>query len=172
MRRKGTDMVVVFADLAGFTAFTEAHGDLAAMRAAARFALRAMQVGRRAGLRPIKTLGDGVLMIGDEPRAALRAARRLTEMFDGSDGSPAAHVGIHSGEVIEQDGDVFGRAVNLAAKLAAAAPPAQVLVTHQLASAAAELNDCEVEALGERQVNGLPNPIPLYAIHCDHGSAA
>jgi adenylate cyclase len=165
-------VVVVFADLAGFTAFAERVGDLEATKTASRFALRAMQIGRRHGLRPVKTLGDAVLFIGAEGVAALKAAVALVERFDGGDGTPPVHVGIHSGEVIEQDGDVFGSAVNLAARLVSLALPRQVLVTEALAGSAELDGEAETVSLGQHALRGLGRSVEIFEIRKKEGSAA
>ena len=162
-------MIVVFADLAGFSSYTERHGDQTAATTAARFALAAMQIGRRHRLRPIKTLGDAVLFVGDDAEAALRAAKALIARFDGSDGCPPAHVGAHAGEVVEQDGDVFGGTVNLAAHLASAAEPGEVLVTSELASMASDTKGLRKVS---RHMHGATRPLDLYRLTNEAGTAA
>jgi adenylate cyclase len=164
-------VVVVFADLAGFTAFAERVGDFEATRAASRFVLRAMQIGRRHGLRPVKTLGDAVLFVGAEGVAALKAAVALVERFDGGDGTPPVHVGIHSGDVIEQDGDVYGGAVNLAARLVSLARPRQVLVTETVAGSAKFAGEAETVSLGQHALRGLGRSIELFEVKRKEGSA-
>ncbi|MDQ3645614.1 MAG: adenylate/guanylate cyclase domain-containing protein [Actinomycetota bacterium] len=164
-------MIVVFADLAGFTSYAERHGDRTAAVIASRFALQAMQIGRRHGLRPIKTLGDGVLFVGSDPGRALEAVGELVSRFDGSDGCPPVHVGAHAGDVIELDGDIFGRVVNLAAHLAAATEPAHALVTEVLADGAPEHRG-RLVPLGPQTVRGLDRPIDLYGLGYTQGDAA
>ena len=162
-------MIVVFADLAGFSSYTERHGNRTAAATAARFALAAMQIGRRHRLRPIKTLGDAVLFVGEDAGAALSAARALIARFDGSDGCPPAHVGAHAGEVIEQDGDVFGGTVNLAAHLATAAAPGEVLVTAELARMAPDTTGFRKVS---RRMRGGARLLDLYGLTNGTGTAA
>lgn len=164
-------MVVVFADLAGFTAYAESHGDVSASRAALRFSLAAMQIGRRHRLRPIKTLGDAVLMVGSDCAAAVAAARAVVGRFDGRDGTPPAHVGVHVGPVVEQDGDVFGQTVNVAARLSAAAEPGHVLVTREVTQACAE-PPSQFRELGPRHLRGISRPLELFDLPAGQGSAA
>ena len=161
-------MVVVYADLAGFSAYTERHGNATAAATAARFALSAMQIGRRHRLRPIKTLGDAVLFVGEDAGAALQAARALIARFDGSDGCPRAHVGAHVGEVVEQDGDIFGGAVNLASHLATAAAPGEVLVTGELARQAPDT--VGFRKVSRRMREGTPH-VDLFGLTNGSGTA-
>src|SRR5512146_1494066 len=99
----------------GFTARTEAHGDENAARLATRFA----ELTREAlgpGDRLIKTLGDAVLVtsIGAEPGIAL--IENLLGLAAGEPDFPNLRAGLHHGPAILRDNDVFGAAVNLAAR--------------------------------------------------------
>jgi class 3 adenylate cyclase/YHS domain-containing protein len=126
-----------FVDLAGFTALTEQHGDFDAADMATRFAALA-----RAALGPddrlIKTLGDAVLVTSPTPGEALDLVDRLFSSAEGDRRLPAMRAGLHHGAAIERDGDVFGAAVNLAARVAAEAYAGEVLVTGEVAEAARE----------------------------------
>ena len=70
----------------------------------------------------MKWLGDGVMFYFREPRDAVLAAVEMVEVV-GSQGLPPAHVGIHVGPVVFQEGDYFGRTVNLASRIAEYARP-------------------------------------------------
>jgi adenylate cyclase len=76
-------------------------------------------------------------------------------------GLPPAHVGLHAGPVVFQDGDYFGRTVNLAARIAAHAGPGQVLVSDQVV---AECPDGPVafEPIGRVPLKGVTDPVPLH----------
>ena len=126
-----------FADLAGFTALTEEHGDFDAADVATRFAALA-----RGALGPddrlIKTIGDAVLVTSPEPGAALELVERLLAAAVAEKALPALRVGLHHGPAIERDGDVFGASVNLAARVAAEAYAGEVLATAAVAAVARE----------------------------------
>jgi adenylate cyclase len=74
---------------------------------------------------------------------------------------PPAHVGLHAGPVVFQDGDYFGRTVNLAARIAGHAGPGQVLVSDQVV---AECPDGRVafEPIGPVPLKGVADPVPLH----------
>jgi adenylate cyclase len=76
-------------------------------------------------------------------------------------GLPPAHVGIHAGPIVVQDGDYFGRTVNLAAWIAAHAGAGQVLVTDEVV-AAAEPDGVRFEALGPVRLKGFTRPVRLH----------
>ena len=83
------------------------------------------------GGRAVKWLGDGVMLHFPNPGPGVAAA---LDMVDGvaDAGLPPAHVGLHAGPVIFQEGDYYGRTVNLAARIAGYAQPGQVLVSQAL----------------------------------------
>jgi adenylate cyclase len=76
-------------------------------------------------------------------------------------GLPPAHVGLHAGPVVFQDGDYFGRTVNLAARIAGHAGPGQVLVSDQVV---AQCTDGAVtfEPIGPVSLKGVADPVPLH----------
>ena len=126
-----------FVDLAGFTALTEEQGDFDAADVATRFAALARDA-LGAGDRLIKTIGDAVLVTSPEPGDALDFVERLLAAAVADKRLPALRVGLHHGPAIERDGDVFGAAVNLAARVVAEAYAGEVLATAAVAEVAKE----------------------------------
>lgn len=107
-----------FVDMAGFTALTEAQGDEDAADLATMFA----DITRAAlapGDRLIKTIGDAVLITSPDAAAGLSLIERLLTEAAAEARLPTLRAGLHHGEAVERDGDVFGAAVNLAARVAA-----------------------------------------------------
>jgi adenylate cyclase len=74
---------------------------------------------------------------------------------------PPAHVGIHTGPVIAQDGDVYGRTVNLAARIAAYAQAGQVVVSGDTVRRSGD-GQVRFEPLGPVGLKGVGEPLPLY----------
>ena len=118
---------VLFADLSGFGALTEAEGDVAAAEVAMRFV--ALARGSLAeGARLLKTLGDGVLIVAPDLDGARATAHRLRELVREERSLPPVRIGICGGSVVWRDGDVFGATVNRAARLADDALPWEIEV--------------------------------------------
>jgi adenylate cyclase len=83
--------------------------------------------------RVIKTIGDEILFVTDDPRAAAEIALRVTERgADEDDRFPPVRAGIAYGDVVSRLGDVFGPTVNIAARLTSVARPGTVLVDRGL----------------------------------------
>ena len=83
--------------------------------------------------RVIKTIGDEILFVADDPRAAAEVALQMTERGAGEDDRfPEVRAGIAYGDVVSRLGDVFGPTVNIAARLTSVARPGTVLVDRGL----------------------------------------
>ncbi len=126
-----------FIDLAGFTALTETQGDHDAADIAGRFAeLTRAALGTSDRL--IKTIGDAVLVASATPGDALDLVERLLTSSASDKTLPQLRAGFHHGPAVERDGDVFGAAVNLAARVSAEAYAGEVLATDAVAAAASD----------------------------------
>ncbi|MGF2075916.1 adenylate/guanylate cyclase domain-containing protein, partial [Enterococcus casseliflavus] len=81
---------------------------------------------RQRGGSSIRWLGDGGMFHFREPAAAVEAGLDMVKRSPAI-GLPPAHIGIHAGPVIFQDGDVYGRTVNIASRLASVAQAGEVV---------------------------------------------
>jgi adenylate cyclase len=149
-----------FLDLTGYTRLTEERGDEAAADLAARLANLVRQCSQEHGGTPVKWLGDGVMFYFREPAAAVLAALDMVEAVGRHD-LPPAHVGIHAGPVIFQDGDYFGRTVNLAARIAEYARPGEVLVSQEVVDAA-DGGPVSFVEIGPVELKGVPGTLRLH----------
>jgi class 3 adenylate cyclase len=103
-----------------------------------------------------------VLLRFPSAAAAADATLALLEGL-GPAGLPTGHAGIHAGPIIVRDGDIFGRTVNLASRLADVAEPGQLVA----ASAIAGLLDGErhaTEPIGAAQLQGIDGPVEIVRI--------
>jgi adenylate cyclase len=118
----------------------------------------------------VKTLGDAVLIVTASPDDALDIAAELVAAIDAIDHYPSVSAGIHLGQVVEHDGDVFGRAVNLAARTAAHARPGQVLCTAALVERLHADRRTQLLPLGVVRFPNIPETVALHALR--HGDEA
>lgn len=148
------DLIVVMVDLVGFVTFTEAHGDDAGLRAALELgAIVDDELTRQSG-RVVKHLGDGVmgtLPAGVDPIGPLRAIAGRCERSDGSGWRIRAAA--RHGRVIAHGGDVYGRDVNLTARMCGAARPGQAVLSGFVGT--------DLEPL---DVRGLSEPVPVHRV--------
>jgi adenylate cyclase len=162
-RRVDRPPAVCFLDITGYTRLTEERGDEAAADLAARLAGLVRRSAQEHRGTPVKWLGDGVMFYFREPADAVLAALDMVEVV-GRQGLPPAHVGIHAGPVIFQEGDYFGRTVNLAARIAEYARPGEVLVSQEVLDAA-EGGPVRFTEIGPVELKGVPGPLRLYTAH-------
>jgi adenylate cyclase len=152
---------VCFLDLTGYTRLTEERGDEAAADLAARLAGLVRRSSREHGGTAVKWLGDGVMFYFREPGDAVLAAVEMVAVV-GSHDLPPAHIGIHAGPVIFQDGDYFGRTVNIAARIAEYARPGEVLVSQEVVDAA-DRRPVTFTEIGPVELKGVSRSLRLHA---------
>lgn len=154
---------LLFADVSGSTRLFELRGDVEARRLIALVLDTLSDITRRHDGRVIKTIGDEIMCAFPGPRdgldAALAMQRRMASDARFTSENLAIRVGLHHGDVLlEDDGDVFGDAVNTAARMASQAKREQIVTT---ASTVEGLRGYECRDLGEVRVNGKIHPIPI-----------
>jgi class 3 adenylate cyclase/YHS domain-containing protein len=158
-----TDATFVFADIAGFTALTEAHGDQEAADLVDRFcrAVRS-ELPACAGTH-VKTIGDAVMLRIPDPADAVPLGLRIVHDLLAGHGAPAVRVGMHHGPAIERDGDFYGAAVNLAARISAAAVAGEVLLSAQTAALVPAPAGIAYAARGRQELRNVREPVELVA---------
>lgn len=155
----------VFADLAGYSALTEAHGDESAADTAAAFtrAVRALMADY--GGEEVKTIGDALLLRVPGAADALHLAARIVSDQGARHQALGVRVGMHTGNAVCRDGDWFGAAVNLAARIADLAQAGEVLLSDATRQAAgAAVLPGQVLGRGRRTVKNMSEPVELYAL--------
>jgi len=157
----GNAQTFIFADLAGFTALTEAHGDARAAEVAGSFCQRVGELAGGMGAVLVKEIGDAALLRTHDAATAIELGLRILESEDERSDSPAVRIGMHTGSAVERGGDWFGAAVNVAARVAAIAAAGEVVLTDATADAAGLIEDVELERLGGRQLKNVLEPVEL-----------
>ena len=107
--------------------------------------------------RVIKTIGDEVMIVGSDPSALVDWAVGFQLL---QDQRPLPRIGIHAGGALYRDGDYYGRAVNLAARVGARATGGEVLVTREVRDAAGR--HLSLEAIGEVKLKGFGEATELF----------
>ena len=153
---------VCFLDITGYTRLTEERGDEAAADLATKLATLVRGSSREHDGQPVKWLGDGVMFYFPNPGDGVSAALDMVEGLPAA-GLPPAHVGIHAGPVVFQDGDYFGRTVNIAARIAEYARPGEVLVSQEVVEATV-LEGVDVTAIGPIELKGVSEPLSLHSV--------
>jgi class 3 adenylate cyclase len=162
--------VILFADIADSTALTERLGD-----AAFREKARALDDALRGSVRDYggtvidaKTLGDGIL--ATFPAASQAIAAALACAAAGERAGLPLHLGLHAGDVIRESDNVFGGAVNIAARISALAPPGEVLVSDVVRALARTSAGVTFDDRGEHALKGITDPQRVFAVTITPGA--
>jgi class 3 adenylate cyclase len=150
---------ICFFDVTGYSSLTEQRGDASAAEIAARVARVVQRESAEHDGRTIKWLGDGVMLFFPDPGAAVLAALDMMDAIE-REGLPPGHAGIHTGPVLFQEGDYFGRTVNAAARISDVAAPGQLLVSQDVVDTV-RLDGVVFDALGQVELKGVV-PMTLH----------
>jgi class 3 adenylate cyclase len=156
--------VILFADIVESTALTEQLGD-AAFRAKARELDTSLRgIIREAAGTPIegKLVGDGVLAVFTAARQAIECALRCNAASEPL--GLQLHLGIHAGDVIREGSNVYGGAVNVAARIAGASVPGEVLVSDTVRGLARTSAGVTFDDRGEYALKGVAEPQRLFEV--------
>jgi adenylate cyclase len=160
---------IAFLDLTGYTTVAEQRGDEAAAELAEGLASVVQEATQRHGCRPVKWLGDGVMFHFAAADRAILTSLDLVEETAKAISVPA-RIGINAGPVIVQEGDYFGRTVNIAARIADYARPNEVLVSEE-ARKSASVADVSFELIGDVPLKGVSTSVRLHKVTRSGGAS-
>jgi adenylate cyclase len=163
--RQERQPAMCFLDITGYTRLTQERGDSAAADLAERLRRIVSRTSVQHGGRPVKWLGDGVMFYFPDPGPAVLAALAMVEAVT-AEGLPPAHVGLHSGPVVFQDGDFYGQTVNMAARIGDYARPGEVLVSREVV----DVSDpalVKFREVGPVELKGVGGIVRLYSAEPD-----
>lgn len=152
-----------FADLCGFTRFSDFHGDDEAVRVLASFRESVREVATNHGIRVAKWLGDGAMLVGTDIASIAGAVVELLDRYELRDAHLPVRIGVAAGPVIVFEGDDYtGSCINLAARLCEAAEPNEVLATHDVGTLSPF--GIEVRDAGTRSIPGFSVPVEVVSL--------
>ena len=156
-------LTVLFADLTGSTRLYQTQGDVSAHKTVSQ-SLQCMKAAiERQGGQLLRTVGDASLASFEDTDAACSAAidiqRRHAIM------GLSVRVGFHVGEVIADSGDVYGNAVNLAARVAAFAETDEICTTGEAVARLSQVHRSNTHFLDNVEFKGVSQPMPVFRVH-------
>jgi adenylate cyclase len=147
-------VAIAFADLAGYTRFTEEEGEEEALSSVERF-VEGVTNTLPEDARVVKTIGDEVMVVGQDVGALVDWAVGFTLLFDER---PEPRIGVHYGTTLYRDGDYFGRDVNLTSRVVARARGGEVLVSDAVTDALHDARHLTFEEIGQVKLKGFAEP--------------
>lgn len=151
----GAQVVVGFADLVNFTAFSQRHSTAELAAAVDRFEALAYEHIPERGGRVIKMIGDEVMFTVDEPGAAADIALALVEAYGHEAQLTPVRVGMAFGPVLAWQGDLYGPTVNLASRLVNTAREGTVLAAEDLGAQLVGRDDLQLRHLRGERLKGI-----------------
>lgn len=162
----------VFADLAGFTALTEAHGDAESTELTHQFFGAVRELLGEYEAEEVKTIGDAVMLCVPSAGHAVRLAVRIAHGPGTQHGFPSIRIGMDTGAATERDGDWFGATVNTAARVSGAASGGEILLTEATRLAAGEVEGVQFSERGRQEFKNVSQPVLLHAAVAQGASIA
>jgi adenylate cyclase len=154
-------VAIAFADLAGYTRYVEEEGEEEALSYVERF-IDAVGDTLPEGARVVKTIGDEVMVVGQDVTAIVDWAVGFSRLY--ANERPAPRIGVNAGPVLYRDGDYFGREVNLASRVVARARGGEVLVTGQVLDEIRDDSHLQIDNIGQVKLKGFNEPRSLCRV--------
>jgi class 3 adenylate cyclase len=166
----------LFADLRGYTRFAATRGDRAAAELLDRYRTLVREALARHEGAEVRTEGDSFFVVFPSVSAAVRCALAIVNTArDAIAADPSqpieVGIGVHFGETIDTAEGSVGSAVNLAARLASAAGPNEVLVSEVVRSLTRTSSDLRMTSAGRRRLKGFAEPVHTYRASTAQGTA-
>src|SRR6185295_3706133 len=133
-----TPVTVLFSDIKGSTAYFERYGDIRGLAMVQRHNSLLFPIIEGCGGRVVKTIGDAIMAVFDDPKGAVQGAIGMQRVLEGDrilqPASEQIHikVGLHTGPCLVKDKDVYGDVVNVASRVQNQSEPDQILITEDL----------------------------------------
>jgi YVTN family beta-propeller protein len=155
---------VMFTDVEASTDITTRLGDdVAASLLATHNTIVLDQVAAYGG-RDVRSTGDGFLVVFDSPRAAVSCALSIQRELTESEHPVRVRIGLNAGEVLEDGGELFGAAINLAARVMDRADGGEVLTTDTVRQLAGTLTGASFRSRGRVALKGFDERQRLYEV--------
>ena len=163
-------LAVGFVDLVGYTAISQELDGTELAALVARFETVTYDTVARLGARLVKTIGDEVMFVSEDPEVGLQVALALTARTGRDDVLPRARAGVAFGPALAREGDYYGSVVNLAHRLVELGRPSSVIVSAELAGALGSHANFAFQRLRSRKLHGLGR-VEIY-VASESGAAA
>ncbi|MDY6972050.1 MAG: adenylate/guanylate cyclase domain-containing protein [Thermodesulfobacteriota bacterium] len=170
----GEDVTILFTDIVNYTAFVETYGDIDAKAMLQKHNRVAFPlIAKYRGL-IIKTIGDSIMASFGSPPDAVRAAIEIQDALanlkeHNENRKIRVRIGINRGTALRDGKDLFGDAVNVAARIEPKAKPGQILVSKSVYEAVRDIDDIVCCYYGKEPAKGKSAPLELYRVLLDDG---
>ena len=170
IQRRRKTVVVLFADLKGSVSFFQEKGTLVARNWVLNlYRMLSSSIDAHRGTH-IKNIGDAILAVFDDPHEAAMAALKMQEDLEAHNGRTKEEdhyylrIGMNMGQVLFEEGDVFGNAVNIASRVQSLAPPEHIYITRCLYEEIRYDKGICFKLIGDEQLKGVKEKTGIYEV--------
>ena len=165
---QGQPLTILFADVSGSTKLFETRGNLEARRLVSAVLNALAEVTQQHGGRVIKTIGDEIMCTFPGPMQGILGAidmqKRVAQDPDFALENLAIRIGLHHGDTLMEDNDVYGDAVNTAARMASLAKREQIITTAATVKLLTNAGMLRTRSMGQARVAGKQKPIDIVDV--------
>ena len=159
----------MFTDVVGYTSLTQRDESLAMQLLSEQRNLVRPSVSRHGG-REVKTIGDAFLVEFDSALEAVRCAVDIQHSLHdlnstrSSENGVELRIGIHLGDVIHSQNDVYGDAVNVASRIEPLASPGGICMSQQVHDHVKNRSDFQMVSLGKKNLKNVAEPVEIFRV--------
>ena len=160
---------IMFTDMVGYTKVSQSdEGRAISLLDDQRGIVRELL--QQYGGREVKTIGDAFLVEFSSSLSAVNCAVAIQESVRRRNSEQpvenqiSLRVGVHLGEVLERNGDIYGDAVNVASRIEPLAPPGGICVSRQVHEMVSNKSNLMFKSLGRRELKNVPEPLEVYSL--------
>ena len=156
------ERAILLADVSGSTPLYERYGDAEASRLVFECVAGMQRIATEQGGEFVRSKGDDVLCLFANPDEAIVAAKAI--LNQGAQGAVSVHAGLHWGTVLYRGNELFGNAVNVAARLSSQAKENEVLISRTLVNRVSPGESQSLRSIGEITLRGTDVPTEIFAL--------
>ena len=161
--KAGAQHTFLFADLVGYTSFTERVGDEAAADVAVAFQTAAAHLAGDYRCEVVKRLGDAIMVRGDDAGRVVALALQIARELSEEGWCPPLRMGVHSGTAVRRSGDWYGATVNIAARLADSAAAGEVLISAATRTCLSMRDGMTIADRGAQRFKNVGSPLMIFS---------
>jgi adenylate cyclase len=157
------EIAILMADLTGYTAMTDVHGGASAAKIVGKY-MEIIDAALHGSTKVMQRIGDQVVMIAENPSDLLETARRLNTLTREEHHFLAIHAGLHFGQILIENDNLFGSTINVAARIMNVACRGQIFCSSNF------LNQLPVESqqlfcsIGPHKLKNVMTQIELFEL--------
>jgi len=156
----------LIADLAGYTALTDSHGDSAAVEVIDRY-LEIVNNSLRDNTKLLERVGDEVLIQSESVDNILETGVHIVEAINSENHFPSVHAGMHYGNIIRKSESYYGSTLNITSRIAGYARAGQLLCSKAVIDQIHSLENYKFYSVGEVSLKNLFEPLELFEIQLE-----